>query len=260
MEFVAVEKAGGIATLTLNRPPVNAMTIRFYDEITRAFEAAGGDRSVRCIVLKSASDRAFSAGLDLKEFIATKTAEDDQARSDVVARMFDAVEDTPVPTIVAVDGPALGAACVLTSVCDIRIASHRASFGLPEINVGRCGGGAHMGLHLAQGVVRYMFFTAERLTAEEAFRLGYVQRLVASDDLMKVTREIAELIAGKSPLALRLGKKALNDSGHLPVKEGYRLEQALSAQLYHSPDAKEAALAVLERRTPVFVDELFVDE
>ncbi len=255
MEFVTVENAQGVATLTLDRPPVNAMTVRFYEEITRAFETAGADRSIRCIVLRSASDRAFSAGLDLKEFVATKSAEDDQARSDVVARMFGAVEDTPVPTIVAIDGPALGAGCVLTSVCDIRIASPRASFALPEINVGRCGGGAHMGRHLPQGVVRHMFFTAERLTAEDAYRLGYVQRLVPSGELLKTARETALLIASKSAVALRLGKKALNECEALPLKEGYGLEQSLSAELYHSPDAKEAARAVLERRPPVFVDQ-----
>ena len=253
MEFVTVENAQGIATLTLDRPPVNAMTSRFYDEITRAFEAAGADPSIRCVVLRSASDRAFSAGLDLKEFVATKSAEDDKARSEVVARMFNAVEDTPVPTIVAIDGPALGAGCVLTSVCDIRIASRRASFALPEVNVGRCGGGAHMGRHLPPGVVRHMFFTAERLSAEDAFRLGYVQRLVSSEELLKTAQETALLIASKSPVALRLGKKALNECETLPVKEGYSLEQSLGAELYHSPDAKEAARAVLERRPPVFV-------
>jgi len=254
MQFVTVEGDRGVLAITLNRPPVNAMTMQFYEEVSQAFETAGSDKSVRCIVLASACEKAFSAGLDLKEFIATSSADADQARSDVVARMFSAVENTPVPTIVAVDGPALGAACVLTSVCDIRIASRRASFGLPEINVGRCGGGAHFGRHVPPGVLRHMFFTAERMSAEDAFRLGYVQKLVANEELMDVTRETARLIAGKSPVALRLGKKALNECEGLPVEEGYRIEQSYSAQLYHSPDAKEAARAVLERREPVFLD------
>ena len=102
--------------------------------------------------------RAFCAGLDLKEFLAAKPEEDPE-RAKIVRRTFSAVRHCAIPVIAAVNGPALGAGCVLASVCDIRIAAATATFGLPEINVGRCGGGAHMGRYVPQGMLRKMFFT-----------------------------------------------------------------------------------------------------
>ena len=191
-------------------------------------------------------------GSIFKEFLAA-TPEQDPARAAIVRRTFSAVRHCAIPVIAAVNGPALGAGCVLASVCDIRIAASNATFGLPEINVGRCGGGAHVGRHIPQGMLRKMFFTGRPISAEEAYRVGLVEEVVDGARLMAAAQELAGVIAQKAPLGLRLGKQALNEIEFLPVEEGYAHEQGYSTQLMHTEDAREAARAAVEKRLPVFI-------
>jgi enoyl-CoA hydratase len=251
MSEIVVEKAGKVVTVSLDRPPVNALTIALYQRIAEAFEEIGVASDVNCAVLCARGSKAFCAGLDLKEFLAAKV-EDDPARAAVVRRMFHAVRHCAIPVIAAVNGPALGAGCVLASVCDIRLASENATFGLPEINVGRCGGTAHMGRHVPQGLLRRMFFTGVPISAQEAYRVGFVDQVLPLDRLIPAANELAAVIAGKAPLGLRLGKEALNRAEFMPVEDGYALEQEYSTRLMHTEDAREATRAVLEKRTPVF--------
>lgn len=242
----------GIALITLDNPPVNVLTLALYEEIGDVFETTSGQSEVRCIVFTAAGRRAFCAGLDLKEFLAA-TVEEDPARAKVVRRSFSRVRHAAVPVIGAINGPALGAGAVFASVCDIRIASETATFGMPEINVGRCGGGAHLGRHFPQGMLRRMFFTGQPVTAEEAWRLGFVQEVVAADDLQQTALDLAKVIAKKSPLGLRMGKDALNRIEFLPVEDGYEIEQGYSTRLMATEDAREATRAVVEKRAPQFV-------
>ncbi len=246
-----VEKSAGIVQVTLDRPPVNALTLAVYEEIGDLFLSMKDWSDVNVAVLTGAGSRAFCAGLDLKEFLAAKV-EDDPARAKIVRRMFAAVRNAPLPVIAAVNGPALGAGCVLASVCDVRIAAEKATFGMPEINVGRCGGTAHMSRHLPQGLLRQMFFTGQPIDAAEAYRLGFVQKVVPDDELHGAAEELATVIASKAPLGLRLGKEALNRVEYMQVEEGYELEQQYSTRLMATEDAREAARAVVEKRAPVF--------
>lgn len=251
MREIIVQKTGKIATVLLNRPPVNALTISLYQSLADLFEELSGQQDISCVILSAEGSRAFCAGLDLHEFLAAKV-EDDEARAAIVRRMFFAVRHCKVPVIAAVNGPALGAGTVLASVCDIRIASENAKFALPEINVGRCGGGAHMGRHVPQGLLRRMFFTGQAIDAQEAWRAGFVQEVVAAEALMASAMSLAETIAAKAPLGLRLGKEALNRVEFMPVDEGYALEQTYSTRLMGTEDAREATRAVVEKRAPVF--------
>ncbi len=251
MTDIRVETSGKVATVTLDCQPVNALTSALYVRLAEVFEALGRELDVNCAILASASGRAFCAGKDLKEFLAA-TVEDDPRQAAIVRRTFTAIRTCAIPTIAAVNGPALGAGCVLAAVCDIRIASDKASFGLPEINIGRCGGGAHVGRLVPQGILRRMFFTGQPLSAAEAYRVGLVDQLVPPGDLMATARALAELIAAKSPLGLRTGKKALNEAQELSIEEGYRREQAYSTELMNTADAREATRAVVEKRPPVF--------
>lgn len=244
----------GVAEITIDCPPVNAITLADYKAIGEAFEAAEGWKDIHCVLFTAAGTRAFCAGLDLKEFLAA-TVEEDPARARVVRRCFASIRDCALPTIVAVNGPALGAGTVLASVCDIRLASERATFGMPEINVGRCGGAAHMGCHIPQGLLRRMFFTGEPIDAREAWRVGFVQDVVAAETLIETARSLARKIAAKAPLGLRLGKQALNQIEFLPVDEGYAIEQKFSTLLMKTGDAREATRAVVEKRAPVFTGE-----
>lgn len=251
MTDLVVETTDKIVTVTIDRPPVNALTLALYGQIADTFEAIGRRTDVHCVVLTGRGTRAFCAGLDLNEFLAA-TPEQDPERAAIVRRMFSAVRHCALPVIAAVNGPALGAGCVLASVCDIRIAATNATFGLPEINVGRCGGGAHIGRHIPQGALRKMFFTGRPIAAEEACRLGLVQDVVAPDQLMTSALDLARVISVKAPLGLRLGKQALNEIEFMPVEDGYAREQTYSTQLMHTQDAREATRAVVEKRPPVF--------
>ncbi len=251
MSELIVDTLGKIVTVTLDRPPVNALTLALYEQIAATFEAIGARSDVHCAIFTGAGTRAFCAGLDLKEFLAA-TPEQDPERARIVRRCFSAVRHCAIPVIAAVNGPALGAGCVLASVCDIRIATTTATFGLPEINVGRCGGGAHIGRHVPQGVLRKMFFTGRPISADEAYRVNLVEEVVPADRLMEAARELASIISEKAPLGLRLGKKALNEIEFMPVEAGYAHEQTYSTQLMRTQDAREATRAVIEKRAPAF--------
>ena len=251
MSEIEVAASGGIVTVTMNRPPVNALTTELYEEIAKVFEGLGKELDIHCAILTAAGSKAFCAGKDLKEFLAT-TIEEDPIKAAVTRRTFSAIMQCEIPVIAAVNGPALGAGCVIASVCDIRVASEDATFSLPEINVGRCGGGAHLGRLIAQGALRKMFFTGQPITAAEAYRLGLVDVLSKPSELMADARRLAETIAAKSPLGLRFGKKALNEVEFLPTEVGYPIEQQYSTKLMATEDAREATRAVLEKRQPVF--------
>jgi enoyl-CoA hydratase len=251
MSEIKVEASGKVVSVILDAPPVNALTVARYTALAEAFEAISARSDVHCAVLAAAGTRAFCAGLDLHEF-STWPADRDHERAAAARRTFAAIRKCAIPVIAAVNGPALGAGCVIAACCDIRIASERASFGLPEINVGRCGGGAHLGRIVPPGLLRRMFFTGQPISAAEAHRAGLVEQVVAPEALGAAARELAAVIAAKSPLGLRLGKQALNEAEWLPVEEGYALEQSYSTRLLQTEDAREAARAVIEKRAPVF--------
>jgi enoyl-CoA hydratase len=251
MSEVIVETSGKVVSVTLDRPPVNALTMALYQRLADVFEEIGARNDVHCAVLTARGSRAFCAGLDLREFLAARV-EDDPARAAIVRRMFSSVRHCAIPVLAAVNGPALGAGCVLASVCDIRIAAENATFGIPEINAGRCGGTAHMGRHVPPGLLRRMFFTGAPISAQEAHRVGFVEEVVPLDRLHAAAMELAGVIAAKAPLGLRLGKEALNRVEFMAVEDGYALEQEYSTRLMQTEDCREAARAVLEKRAPAF--------
>ncbi|WP_454883097.1 enoyl-CoA hydratase/isomerase family protein [Sphingomonas oryzagri] len=222
---------GGVAIVTITRPPVNALTIGSYVEITETFERLSADDEVRCVVLTGDGERAFSAGFDFRAFAVSGGVEDDPRRPEILHRMFQTVRDCAIPVIAAVNGPAIGSGCVLAAVCDIRIASHKARFGLPEIDFNRVGGSAHLARLVPPGALRRMAFTGKPVDADEALRIGLADELASSEGLYDVTLDLARTIAAKPPIALRLTKRALGRLGALSIDEGYAFEQALSREL-----------------------------
>lgn len=248
---IRIETQGAVAIVTLDRAPVNAVTLAHYKAIGEIFAELGERNDVHCAVFTAAGEKAFCAGLDLHEFLAAKV-EDDAHRAAVVRECFAALRACTIPTIAAVNGPALGAGAVLAACCDIRIASTRAKFSMPEINVGRCGGGAHLGRLISQGMLRKLFFTGQAIDAAEALRIGLVEELAAPEALRARALELATLIASKSPIGLRMGKQSLNEIETMQVEEGYRTEQRYSTRLMATEDAREATRAVVEKRAPVF--------
>lgn len=251
MSEIILEKVGKIAVVTLDSPPVNALTLARYQAITDVFTSINSMEDVNVVVFTAKGAKAFCAGLELREFLAA-TPEEDPVRAKVVRATFKAIRHCVVPVIAAVNGPALGAGCVLASSSDIRIASEKATFSMPEINVGRCGGGAHTGRIVPQGMLRLMAFTGEQISAWEAHRIGFVERVVAPRLLMPAAMDIAQVIAAKSRIGLTTMKEALNRIENMPVDDGYEVEQQYSTKLMLTEDAREATRAVVEKRAPVF--------
>jgi enoyl-CoA hydratase len=251
MPGIRTEQEGRILRVIMDHAPVNALTSALYAELGDTFLRLVARDDVSVVVLRSGCEKAFCAGKDLKEFLGA-TIEEDPASAYNVRRTFESIRHCPVPVIAEVDGPALGAGCVIAACADIRVASTRARFGMPEINVGRCGGTAHVGRLVPQGAMRLMWFTGEPIGAAEAHRIGLVDRLVEPGELAASVAALAATIAAKSPLGLRVGKKAMNEAEELPVDIGYAHEQRYSTQLMHSEDAREATRAIVDKRAPVF--------
>ena len=243
-----------VAEVVLDLPPVNAVTTGMYVELTRVFNELSNRVDVQVILLRSAAARGFSAGADVKEQVAAASPAEpaDVYRQRLATTCYDAIMDCAQPSIAVVHGFALGAGTVIAACCDIRYAADTARIGLPEINVGRCGGGRHLMRLIPQGKTRLMYFTGEPIAAEEAMRLDLVQGVFPAERVLEEARSLARTIAGKSPLGLRLAKRALNESESMEVKAGYRHEQTYTLRLGRHPDAREAVRATLERRPPVW--------
>lgn len=241
-----------VATVTIDRPPVNAFTPEMYDQLRRIFHALADDSSVRVAIL-TAEGRTFCAGNDISGFL-DQTFEQSHEELALIRIAFNALYDCPVPVIAAINGAAMGTGIVLSSLCDIRIASERASFALPEITVGAMGGARHVMRMAPQGMTRLMAFTGGRISAEEALRVNMVEKVVPPESLMQAAHEIADQIAARSPHAVRLAKRAANRVESMSLKEGYEFECDLISSLRKTEEAREAALAFFEKRPPSFAD------
>jgi enoyl-CoA hydratase len=249
---VTVDQTGdAIIEIGLRRPPVNALSTEAYGQIKDAFRAVGARPDIKVVVLRSHLERVFCAGADLNELRAIaegRATLSDITRQGIARQMLDAIMDLPQVTIAAVNGPAIGAGAALISCCDIRIGSPRAAISLPEINVGRCGGARHWMRLLPQGVLREMYFTGLPLSADDALRFGVFSRVVPAAELAAAARGLAETIASKGAVALRLAKQALNGCEELPLSAGYAYEQMFTLRLGETDEARETLQAALTAR------------
>jgi len=245
-----VEVSDHVATVTLDRPPVNAITRATMAELRDTFSTLGERPGVRVAVFTGAGERAFMAGVDLKSFDADDAAAAEREPGRLAREALEAVHDCAVPVIAAVNGPALGAGLAYAAVCDLILAAEEATFGTTEINVGLLGASAHLRLLLGRPKVRELFLTGRPATARELLALGAVNRVVPRAELAATARELALELAAKSPLALRLAKEALNETEFLPLKEAYRVEQGYTRRLMAHPDSEEARRAFADKREP----------
>jgi enoyl-CoA hydratase len=242
--------ADHVATVTLDRPPVNAITRSTMVELRETFRTLGDDPDVRVAVFTGTGEKAFMAGVDLKTFDTDDTEADPDDPGRLPREALEAVYDCAVPVIAAVNGPALGAGLVYAAVCDLILAFFFTGSATTEINVGLLGASAHLNLLLGRPKVRELYLTGVPATAAELYRLGAVNRVVPAADLAGVAAELAASLAAKSPLALRLAKQALNETEFLPLKEAYRTEQGYTRRLLQHPDSQEARQAFAEKREP----------
>ncbi len=241
-----------IALVTMDRPPVNAVNAQFHEEMMRVFDTLSDREDVRVAILTGAG-KVFCAGADIKARLEREPQPGDFWQHSRRAReAFHSIVECRVPVIAAINGPALGAGLGIAASCDLLLASESAVLGLPEINVGLLGGGRHTMRLLPHSKARRMMFTGQRLSGAELYRLGVVEECVPADKLMDTARALAVEIAGKSPIAIRLAKHAMNTIEFMSLRDGYRFEQNMTGELSKSEDSREAMRAFVEKRPPVF--------
>jgi enoyl-CoA hydratase len=244
----------GVLVVTIDRPPVNALSLALFRGLRDVFLTVGAMPGVRCVVL-TAKGRMFSAGADVKE-LSERTTEGQIARSVISRGCFDAIRRCEVPVIAAVNGAALGAGLVIASSCDLMVAAETAVFSLPEINVGVMGGTRHAARVLPDKLVRYLALTGRKIDARSLQAYGGVNEVVAADLVMETALELAGEIARKSPSALKLMKESINLTEDMPITEGYRVEQLFTTLASSLDESREAAAAFLEKRDPRWISEL----
>jgi enoyl-CoA hydratase len=251
-QFVRLKVADGIATVTLDRPPVNAQNTQLREDVIRAFDTINDMDDVRVAILTGAGS-CFSAGADIKERASIGAEPGGFWRHNRRTREApNAIHDCFKPVIAAVNGPALGAGLHMVSACDIILASDRAVFGMPEIDVGLAGGATILNRLFSPSRGRRMFFTGMRLPAEEMYRLGLIESVHPPEELASAALALAREIASKSPIAVKLAKEAYNAVETMPEREAYRFEQNMTFALSNTEDAREAQRAFVEKRAPVF--------
>jgi enoyl-CoA hydratase len=253
LEHVQLNVNDYVAVVTMARPPVNALNRAIREETIRVFDALGDRDDVRAVILTGAGE-VFCAGADIKERRALVQNPGDYARHNrVVREAFYCIIECVKPVIAAVNGAALGAGFAMVTCCDIVLAAEKAVFGMPEIDVGLAGGARFLQRFLPQSKARRLLLTGQRIGAPELYRLGVIEACVPASQLLSEAKVIAESIASKSPVAVRMLKESFNMVENLPLRDGYRLEQEVTVRLSRTEDAAEAQRAFVEKRKPVFV-------
>ncbi len=240
-----------IAELIFDNPPVNAFNSQGWADIAAEIESLGQNEDVRVIVIRADSKlRGFCAGVDIKEL-----AGNDHLIVKVNKGNYDtfkAIHLNPKPVIVAVHGFVLGGGIGISGAADIIVAAEGATFAVPEVDRGAMGGGAHLQRMFPVQKVRYMYFTGEAIDAQEAYRLGAVEKVVPLEELRIEAMKIAEKIAEKSPAMITIAKEALTGIEDGDLERKYRSEQGFTLEAYNEKDSGEARNAFVEKRDAKF--------
>jgi len=240
-----------IAEMVFSKPPVNAFNCQGWADIAAEIEALGKNDSVRVIVIRGDGNiGGFCAGVDIKEL---------QKDGSLITKVnkgnydtFKAIHLNSKPVIVAVHGFVLGGGIGICGAADVIVAAEGATFAVPEVDRGAMGGGAHLQRMFPVQKVRYMYFTGEAIDAQEAYRLGVVEKVVPLEHLRIAAMEIAEKIAKKSPAMIALAKEALTGIEDGNLEDKYRWEQGFTLQAYNDKDSQEARDAFVQKRDASF--------
>ena len=246
--------AEGVALVTINRPDkLNALNADVLNDLDVCFRHAHSDEDVKGVVLTGAGEKSFVAGADISQFTQLDALTGHRFALQGQA-VFNRIEEMPKPVVAAVNGFALGGGCELALACHLRVAAEQASFGQPEVNLGILpgyGGTQRLPRLVGRGLATELVLTGERISAQRAYEIGLVNRVVPTSEVVRAARELVLTIAAKAPLAVSLALDALHASD-LPLHEGLRYEASLFGQACASEDAQEGAAAFLERREAQF--------
>jgi enoyl-CoA hydratase len=260
MEFEKIiytkDKGRKTAKITINRPEVrNALNKAARREIRIAIEDVKKDQDVRVLIITGAGDKAFMSGMDITELATASPVEIEEFVSTLGQQLYQDLESLDIPLIAMINGYCLAGGGELALACDIRIASERAKFGFPEINVGIFpGGGATQRLPrlIGAGWAKELMYTGRMIDAAEALRIGFVNRVVPHDKLEETVNEIAEAIVSKSPIIIKYLKKAITRGMYTDLAAGLAFEKTQWALCFATEDHNEGIRAFLNKGKPQF--------
>ena len=257
MNHVILEIADQIATVTINRPKsLNALNSETLGELKACFTELEGRKDVRVVILTGSGGKAFVAGADISEMVNATPAEG-RAMSLLAMEAFNKLENMPQVTIAAVNGYALGGGCEIAMACDIRVAAENAVFGQPECGLGILpgfGGTQRLARLIGKGRAKELIFTCDRIDAQEAYRIGLVNKVVPAEELMDVCMAMAEKILANGSYAIALAKASIETGMDTDLANGLTVEAANFGLSYASHDKKEGMAAFLEKRKAELTD------
>ncbi len=244
-----------IVTVTINRPDkLNALNAQAKSELQTLFAQLKTDTAIDVVILTGAGEKAFVAGTDIKELTGLNV-ESGRELSAKGQEVFDLIENLGKPVIAAVNGYALGGGCELALACHIRIAAENAKFGQPEVNLGIIpgyGGTQRLARLVGKGRAMEMILTGNPIDAQEALRIGLVNKVVPQSELMAGATAMAQTIASKGQLAIRFAIKAVNSTEETDLSSGQRVEAGLFGECCGTEDFREGTAAFLDKRKPSF--------
>ncbi|MFM1654524.1 enoyl-CoA hydratase/isomerase family protein [Brevibacillus sp. B_LB10_24] len=249
-QLISFAQRDRVAELVLKRPPVNVMNIEMMEEIADALSSVCKEENLHALVIR-AEGKAFSAGVAVEDHMGEKT----EPMIHLFHKMFHRLIEVPCPTIAVVEGAAIGGGCELATFCDLVIATDRAKFGQPEINLALFPPVSVVAFPWLTGLNRTMelLLTGETISAQTAYEWGLVNRVVSPDDLEAALEQLLDNLRSKSPLALRLTRKAVREAMAVSFAAAIgKVEQIYLRDLVYSDDAQEGLQSFLEKRPPVW--------
>ncbi len=256
---ITMHTLDGLCTITIERPTkLNALNIDTINELSEALHLAEADSSIRVVILTGSGDKAFAAGADVSEFASFGKPEGKELSARGQQLLFNYIPSMGTPVIAAINGYALGGGLELAMSCHMRIASHNAVMGLPEVSLGVIpgyGGTQRLPQLVGRGRALEMILAAEKIDAQEALRIGLVNRVVEPKELMDACHQIASRFMRNSPTAIAAAIKAVNAADQA-LSQGFKAEVEGFASCFDSSDFKEGTSAFLEKRKPTFAQAL----
>ncbi len=254
-EYVRLQVEEGIAIVTIDNPSaLNALNAPTLTQLDQVFDKLAADPEVKAIIITGGGEKSFVAGADITEFLQVKGKEAVafMARGQ---RIFDKIEAFDRPVVAAVNGFALGGGNELAMSCDIRIAAENAVFGQPEVTLGLIpgyGGTQRLPRLVGPGKAKEMIYADERINAQEAFRIGLVERVVPKGQAVEEAKKLLKKIITKGPVAIKMAKKAINEGLEMSLRAGLDLEASCQGVCFGTEDKDEGAKAFLEKRKANF--------
>lgn len=253
-ELISCRLDEGIGVVTLDNPPMNALSEEMKRDIISLFDELNEKKEKINLLILTGAGKAFVAGADIKEF-PTLTQESARARLQRSRQMWSRLEQFEKPMICAINGYCFGGGLEIAMICDLRIASEKAQLGQLEINVGTipgAGGTQRLPRLVGEGIAKELVFTGKRITAEEAKSLHLLNKVVPHEKLLDEAMELARVICSKPPIAIRAAKEAITRGLNMTLMQGLQLEADLWCYLCGTEDQKEGARAFIEKRSPVY--------